>query len=87
MKLSVAATLYRSEPYFAEFHRQVGMPARAPAGDDYETVPWSGVVCSTVFNWLTKIEHRRHIATARLMKRRYVVALLSYREREVVISC
>jgi putative glycosyltransferase len=48
---------------------------------------WSGSVYYTIFNWLSEIEHPRNIVTARLMTRRYVNALLSHREREMVISC
>lgn len=48
---------------------------------------WSGAIYYTVFNWLTNIDHPRDIVTARLMTRRYVNALLQYREREMVISC
>lgn len=48
---------------------------------------WSGELYYTVFNWLTNIDHPRNIVTARLMTRRYVDALLRYRERELVISC
>lgn len=48
---------------------------------------WSGEIYYSVFNWLCHIEHPRNIVTARLMTRRYVDALLEYREREAVISC
>lgn len=48
---------------------------------------WSGELYYTVFNWLSNIQHPRNIVTARLMTRRYVEALLRYRERELVISC
>ncbi|SPF51399.1 Putative glycosyltransferases (modular protein) [Syntrophobacter sp. SbD1] len=48
---------------------------------------WSGEIYYSVFNWLCNIDHPRNIVTARLMTRRYVDALLRYREREVVISC
>lgn len=48
---------------------------------------WSGSVYYTLFNWLSNIEHPQNIVTARLMTRRYVNALLSYKEREMVISC
>lgn len=48
---------------------------------------WSGEVYYSVFNWLCNIDHPRNIVTARLMTRRYVDALLRYREREAVISC
>jgi putative glycosyltransferase len=48
---------------------------------------WSGELFYSVFNWLCNIDHPRNIVTARLMTRRYVEALLQYRERELVISC
>lgn len=48
---------------------------------------WSGEVYYSIFNWLCNIDHPRNIVTARLMSRRYVDALLRYRERELVISC
>lgn len=48
---------------------------------------WSGEVYYTVFNYLANIDHPRNIVTARLMTRRYVDALLKFREREMVISC
>jgi putative glycosyltransferase len=48
---------------------------------------WSGEIYYSIFNWLSNIEHPRNIVTARLMTRRYVDALLQYRERELVISC
>ncbi len=48
---------------------------------------WSGEVYYSVFNWLSDIDHPRNIVTARLMTRRYVNALLGFRERELVISC
>lgn len=38
MRLSVVATLYRSAPHLAEFHRRASAAARAFAGDDYEIV-------------------------------------------------
>jgi len=47
----------------------------------------SGYLFYTIFNWLSHIEHPRNIVTARLMTRRYVNALLSHKERELVISC
>jgi putative glycosyltransferase len=47
----------------------------------------SGSVYYTIFNWLADIEHPRNIVTARLMTRRYVDALIGYKEREIVISC
>ena len=48
---------------------------------------WSGELYYTVFNYLANIDHPRNIVTARLMSRRYVDALLQFREREMVISC
>ncbi len=48
---------------------------------------WSGELYYTVFNYLADIDHPRNIVTARLMSRRYVNALLQFREREMVISC
>lgn len=48
---------------------------------------WSGELYYSVFNWLSNIDHPRNIVTARLMTRRYVDALLKFREREMVISC
>lgn len=48
---------------------------------------WSGEAYYTVFNYLANIDHPRNIVTARLMTRRYVDALLQFREREMVISC
>jgi putative glycosyltransferase len=48
---------------------------------------WSGSLYYSIFNWLSHIEHPRNIVTARLMTRRYVNALLSHKERELVISC
>jgi len=47
----------------------------------------SGEAYYSLFNWLCNIDHPRNIVTARLMSRRYVDALLSFREREMVISC
>jgi putative glycosyltransferase len=47
---------------------------------------WSGDIYYTVFDWLSDIKHPRNVVTARLMTRRYVDALLRYRERETVIS-
>ena len=38
MKLSIVATLYKSAPYIAEFHRRASAAARQLAGDDYEIV-------------------------------------------------
>lgn len=180
MRLSIVATLFRSAPYLAEFHRRASEAARQVADDDYEIVlvndgspddsleraigladadphvvvvdlsrnfghhkammtgleqargdriflidsdleeepewlvgfaqamdaekvdvvygrqqerkggwfeRWSGELYYTVFNWLVDLEHPRNIVTARLMTRRYVAALLRYRERELVISC
>ncbi|WP_029062037.1 glycosyltransferase family 2 protein [Labrenzia sp. DG1229] len=48
---------------------------------------WSGEVYYRLFNYLANIDHPRNIVTARLMTRRYVDALLQFREREMVISC
>lgn len=48
---------------------------------------WSGEIYYSVFNFLSDIEHPRNIVTARLMTRRYVNALLKFKEREMVISC
>lgn len=48
---------------------------------------WSGAIYYSIFNWLSHIDHPRNIVTARLMTRRYVNALLSHKEREMVISC
>jgi putative glycosyltransferase len=48
---------------------------------------WSGEVFYSLFNWLSDIDHPKNIVTARLMTRRYVDALLRYKEREMVISC
>jgi putative glycosyltransferase len=47
----------------------------------------SGEAYYSIFNWLCNIDHPRNIVTARLMTRRYVNALLTFREREMVISC
>lgn len=47
----------------------------------------SGTVWYALFSYLAKIDHPRNIVTARLMSRRYVDALLQFRERELVISC
>lgn len=47
----------------------------------------SGFLFYTIFNWLSDIDHPRNVLTARLMSRRYVNALLTHREREMVISC
>ncbi|OQW92256.1 MAG: glycosyl transferase [Thiotrichaceae bacterium IS1] len=54
-------------------------------GDWFER--WSGAVYYSIFNWLSNIDHPKNIVTARLMTRRYVNALLSHREREIVMSC
>lgn len=48
---------------------------------------WSGEIYYSLFNFLSNIDHPRNIVTARLMTRRYVDALLQFREREMVISC
>lgn len=47
----------------------------------------SGEIYYRVFNYLANIDHPRNIVTARLMSRRFVDALLRFRERELVISC
>jgi putative glycosyltransferase len=47
---------------------------------------WSGEVYYFLINWLCDIDHPKNIVTARLMSRRYVDALLRYKERELVIS-
>ena len=47
----------------------------------------SGEVYYSLFNWLCNIDHPRNMVTARLMTRRYVDALLTFHERELVISC
>lgn len=47
----------------------------------------SGEIFYTLFNYLADIDHPRNIVTARLMSRRYVDALLRFREHEMVISC
>lgn len=47
---------------------------------------WSGKLFYTIFSYLANIDHPRNIVTARLMSRRYVDALLLFREREMVIS-
>lgn len=38
MKLSIVATLYRSEPYLREFHRRISDAASRLCGEDYEIV-------------------------------------------------
>lgn len=48
---------------------------------------WSGELYYRVFNYLADIDHPRNMVTARLMSRRYLDALLQFREREMVISC
>lgn len=48
---------------------------------------WSGAIFYAVFDRLTYIEHPRNPLTMRLMTRRYVDALLTFREHEMVISC
>jgi putative glycosyltransferase len=48
---------------------------------------WSGSLYYSFLNWLLNINHPRNITTARLMSRRYVNALLSYKEIETVLSC
>ena len=180
MKLSIVATLYRSEPYVNEFYERASLAAKELVGDAYEIIlvndgspdnsldlaieytkhdthivvvdlsrnfghhqammtgleysrgeriflldsdleeepewlkkfsqimsldtvdvvygrqetrkggwfeRWSGEVFYSMFNWLSDIDHPRNIVTARLMTRRYVDALLCYKEREMVISC
>jgi putative glycosyltransferase len=47
---------------------------------------WSGELFYSIFNRLSDIDHPKNIITARLMTRRYVDALLTHREREVIIS-
>lgn len=47
---------------------------------------WSGNFHYSIVNYLSEIDHPRNIVTARLMSRRYVDALLQFREREMVIS-
>lgn len=47
---------------------------------------WSGNLYYSIVNFLSGIDHPRNIVTARLMSRRYVDALLQFREREMVIS-
>lgn len=54
-------------------------------GDWFER--WSGSLYYTLFNLLSNIDHPKNITTARLMTRRYVDALLSHKEREMIISC
>jgi putative glycosyltransferase len=46
----------------------------------------SGAVFYTLFNWLTGFDAPRNTLIARLMTRRYVDALLSYRERVIDIA-
>jgi putative glycosyltransferase len=48
---------------------------------------WSGHLYYYIFNWMVNIDHPKNIVTARLMTKRYVNALLSHKEREIVISC
>lgn len=48
---------------------------------------WSGQIYYLTLKWLCNIDHPVNIVTARLMSRRYVNALLRFREREMVISC
>lgn len=38
MKLSIVATLYKSAPYIAEFHKRVCAAAETLAGEDYEII-------------------------------------------------
>lgn len=53
-------------------------------GDWFER--WSGKVYYRILNVMLNIKHPKNIATARLMTRRYVDALLLHKERETVIS-
>jgi len=39
-----------------------------------------------MLDWMLELHHPKNITTARLMSRRYVDALLLYKEREIVIS-
>lgn len=48
---------------------------------------WSGALFYSLFDRLSYIEHPRNPVTMRLMTRRYIDALLSFREHEMVISC
>ncbi|STX39953.1 glycosyltransferase family 2 protein [Legionella feeleii] len=48
---------------------------------------YSGVLYYKILNWLLSIKHPKNITTARLMTRRYVDALMNYREIETIISC
>ena len=47
---------------------------------------WSGECFYRLFNLLTSLDLPRNVVTARLMSRRYVEALLQYREREVFLG-
>lgn len=47
---------------------------------------WSGEIYYRLLKTLLNIEHPKNISTVRLMTRRYVDALLSHKEREIVIS-
>ncbi len=47
----------------------------------------SGSISYALYNFLTEINHPRNITTARLMTRRYVDALVCFREQDLVISC
>jgi len=47
---------------------------------------WSGEWFYLLFNWLSGLDLPANIVTARLMSRRYVDALLKYREREILIA-
>ncbi|MAL78743.1 MAG: glycosyl transferase [Sneathiella sp.] len=47
---------------------------------------WSGNLYYRVFKLLIDIDHPTNITTVRLMTRRYVDALLTYKERAIVIS-
>lgn len=47
---------------------------------------WSGELYYSIFRVLTDIDHPTNITTTRLMTRRYVDALLTHKERAIVIS-
>ena len=48
---------------------------------------YSGALYYKILNLLLNIKHPKNITTARLMTRRYVDALMCYKEIETVISC
>ncbi|HRD69443.1 MAG TPA: glycosyltransferase family 2 protein [Legionella sp.] len=48
---------------------------------------YSGALYYKILNWLLNIKHPKNITTARLMTRRYVDALMRYKEIETIISC